>query len=200
LRAATRRKPDRKAKERAGGVALVVFARPSVPGRVKTRLIPLLGEKGAARLHERMLAKMLRTAKTAGFDPQLLLSTSQGRGNLGNRMHRAFAKALKNHPRAILIGSDCPALKAADLRGAARALYGRAHAVFSPTEDGGYALIGLRRNSRRLFSRIEWGGPTVMEETRRRLKALRWRWTELRTLWDVDRPEDVLRLRRERLL
>ena len=181
-------------------MALVVFARPSVPGRVKTRLIPLLGEKGAARLHERMLAKTLRTAKKAGFDPRLLLSTSQGQGSLGDRMHRAFAKVLKDHERAILIGSDCPALKAADLRGAARALRAGAHAVFSPAEDGGYALIGLRRNSRRLFSRIGWGGPTVMEQTRRRLKALRWRWTELRTLWDVDRPEDVLRLRRERLL
>jgi rSAM/selenodomain-associated transferase 1 len=147
-----------------------------------------------------MLAKTLRTAKTAGFEPLLLLSTSQGQGPLGERMHRAFAKALKRHERAILIGSDCPAMKASDLRAAARALRDGADAVFSPAEDGGYALVGLRRNSRRLFSRIDWGGPAVMEQTRRRLKSLRWRWKELRTLWDVDRPEDVLRLRRERLL
>ena len=186
-------------KERAG-VALVVFARPAVPGRVKTRLIPLLGGKGAARLYARMRAKTLRTARAAGFDPKMLLSTSQGPGNLGDRMHRAFSKMLGEHERAILVGSDCPAMKTADLRAAARALRSGADAVFSPAEDGGYALIGLRRNSRRLFSRIAWGGPRVMEQTRRRLKGLGWRWKELRTLWDVDRPEDVLRLRRERLL
>jgi len=171
-----------------------------LPGRVKTRLIPLLGKQGAARLYARMRAKALRTGKSAGFMPKMLLSTSQGPGDLGARMHRAFARALKEHESAILIGSDCPAMKAADLRAAARALRSGVDAVFSPAEDGGYALIGLRRNSRRLFSGVAWGGPGVMAQTRRRLKALRWRWKELRTLWDVDRPEDVARLRRERLL
>ena len=178
----------------------MVFGRPALPGRVKTRLIPLLGKRGAARLYGRMRAKTLRTAKAAGFDPKMLLSTSQGRGDLGERMHRAFARVLKAHESAILIGSDCPAMKAADLRAAARALRGGADAVFSPAEDGGYALIGLKRNSRRLFSRVDWGGPRVMAQTRRRLRSLRWCWKELRTLWDVDRPEDVVRLRKERLL
>src|SRR5690349_18555108 len=131
LRAATRKRPEPEVKERAR-VALVVFARPAVPGRVKTRLIPLLGRKGAARLYARMRAKTLRTAKTAGFDPKMLLSTSQGKGNLGDRMHRAFSKMLGKHERAILVGSDCPAMKAADLRAAARALRGGADAVLSP--------------------------------------------------------------------
>jgi len=171
-----------------------------VPGRAKTRLIPLLGKKGAARLAERMLRKTLRTAKAAGFEPQVLFSSSQGRGDLGARMHRAFARLLEENESAILIGSDCPALRASDLRAAARALKNGASAVFSPAEDGGYALIGLRRNSRRLFSGIGWGGPQVFAQTRRRLRALGWRWKRLRTVWDVDRPEDVLRLRKEKLL
>jgi glycosyltransferase A (GT-A) superfamily protein (DUF2064 family) len=33
-----------------------------------------------------------------------------------------------------------------------------------------------------------------MVETRARLTALGWRWRELETLWDVDRPEDYRRL------
>ena len=36
-----------------------------------------------------------------------------------------------------------------------------------------------------------------MAQTRERLAALGWRWRELETLWDVDRPEDVARLRHE---
>lgn len=193
--------------------ALVVFARAPEPGRVKTRLAPLLGEKGAARLYERMIANTLRTASLAGFDSKWLFSAgklkslpagyqlrSQGRGNLGERMHRAFALVLKQHRSAILIGSDCPALTPADLRAAARALRGGMDAVLSPAEDGGYALIGLRRNSRRLFKGIDWGEPSVLAQTRQRLARLGWRWEELRSVWDVDRPEDVARLRREGLL
>jgi rSAM/selenodomain-associated transferase 1 len=195
------------------GAALIVFARAPEPGRVKTRLVPLLGERGAAQLHARMLAKTLRTAAAAGIGAKWFFAAgkfrklpagyelrSQGSGSLGERMHRAFSLVLKKHPSAILIGSDCPALRPADLRAAARALRGGMDAVLAPAEDGGYALIGLRRVSRRLFDAIAWGGPRVLAQTRGRLEALRWRWRELRTLWDVDRPEDVLRLRRSRLL
>jgi rSAM/selenodomain-associated transferase 1 len=120
----------------------------------------------------------------------------QGRGDLGERMYRA----LRRHPGAVLIGTDCPALRPADLRAAARALQAGFDAVLSPAEDGGYPLIGLRRVSRRLFEGISWGSARVLEQTRRRLARLGWRWTELRTLWDVDRPEDVARLRRCGLL
>jgi glycosyltransferase A (GT-A) superfamily protein (DUF2064 family) len=39
-----------------------------------------------------------------------------------------------------------------------------------------------------------------MAETRRRLQSLTLSWRELPTLWDVDTPEDLERLRRENLL
>ena len=170
---------------------------------------------GAARLHAQLVERTLQTAVAAGFDGiDLYCSPSarnpffgrmkkrfgirlreQGRGNLGDRMYRA----LRRYPSAILIGSDCPAFRPADLRAAARALQGGADAVLSPAEDGGYALIGVRRASRDLFAGIEWGSARVLAQTRRRLRRLRWQWTELRTVWDVDRPEDVARLRRSKL-
>ncbi len=187
---------------------------------MKTRLVPLLGEKGAARLHARLVRHALATAAAAGFAHVELHCTpkiadpffdamrrrfgvrlrSQGRGDLGARMHRAFVRALARHPFVVLMGSDCPALRPADLRAALRALHGGADAVFVPAEDGGYPLIGLRRVSRRLFDGIPWGSTQVMARTRRRLAALRWRWTELRAVWDVDRPEDAIRLMKSGLL
>ena len=200
--------------------ALLVFARAPEPGRVKTRLVPLLGEKGAARLHARLVKRTLRTALRARFATTELCCSPrtnfsfftqcerqfhvslhvQSRGNLGDRMYLALKRVLRRYPYAVLIGSDCPALRVADLRAAARALREGADAVLAPAEDGGYPLIGLRRVSRRLFDGIAWGGPQVLAQTRRRLGALGWRWKELRTLWDVDRPEDVARLRKSRLL
>jgi rSAM/selenodomain-associated transferase 1 len=187
---------------------------------VKTRLVPLLGEKGAARLHARLVEKTLGTARDSGIGSVHLYCSpgtkdaffarmkrrfgvdleSQGRGDVGERMYRAFKRVLRSHAHVVLVGSDCPALRPADLRGAVRALREGADAVLAPAEDGGYPLIGLRRVSRRLFDGIPWGGPEVLAQTRRRLKGLRWRWRELRTVWDVDRPEDVARLRRSRLL
>lgn len=195
---------------------LIVFARAPAPGRVKTRLVPLLGEKAAARLHAKLVERALKTAQAAGFSHVELYCSpgikdeffrkmqsrfdirlrSQGRGNLGERMYRA----LRRHPGAVLIGSDCPALRPADLRAAARALRAGADAVLSPAEDGGYALIGVRRAARGLFKDIGWGSARVLEQTRRRLRRLGWRWRELRTVWDVDRPEDVARLRASGLL
>lgn len=199
---------------------MIVFAKAPQAGRVKTRLAPRLGAAAAARLHARLVVRAVRTALAAGCGPvelhcapsrndaffrglkdrYSLRLRSQGRGDLGERMHRALRGALRRATCAILIGADCPALEPADLRRAARHLWRGADAVLAPAEDGGYALIGLRRSSKELFERIAWGGPQVMRATRQRLRRLGWRWRELRTLWDVDRAQDLARLRRSRLL
>ena len=177
-------------------VAVLVFARAPIPGRVKTRLVPRLGEFGAARLHARLTAHALRTATAAGCGPVELHDTAKQRGSdLGERMHRALSGALRRHRAAIVIGADCPALRPADLRRAARLLAGGCEAVLAPVEDGGYVLIGVRRLSPRLFAGIEWGSPGVYAATVAKLDSLAYRWRALRTLWDVDRPEDVERLR-----
>ncbi len=175
---------------------MLVFSRAPVPGRVKTRLAARLGEWGAARLHRRLTAHALRTAERAGCGPVELYDTAKQRGvDLGARMHRALSQALRRHRGAIVIGSDCPALRPQDLRRAARWLAGGYEAVVAPAEDGGYVLIGARRIDAAVFSGIEWGSGSVYEATARRLSERGYRWRALRELWDVDRPEDLERLR-----
>jgi uncharacterized protein len=198
-----------------GTAAVIVFARAPQPGRVKTRLVPRLGGWGAARLHRRLARRTLRIAQAASCGPvelhgtprarhpfflqcaresKIVLRQQRGR-ELGERMFNALAGGLRRHGAAILVGTDCPALEVRDLRRAARALAGGCDAVIAPAEDGGYPLIGLRRASRRLFEDIAWGGPDVFARTAERLDRLGWRWRRLRTLWDVDRPDDLARLR-----
>jgi glycosyltransferase A (GT-A) superfamily protein (DUF2064 family) len=180
--------------------SVIVFAREPRAGRVKTRLIPLLGEAGAARLHARLVARALATARAARLGRVVLWSTRRQRGaDLGARMLHAFRHGLRRAERVIVIGSDCPALRARELRRAARWLAGGAGAVLAPAADGGYALLALRRVSPRLFEEIPWGSAQVMAQTRARLAALGWRWRELAEVWDVDRPEDVRRLATLRL-
>jgi hypothetical protein len=177
-------------------VAVIVFSRAPVPGRVKTRLVPRLGEWRAARLHARLTSHALRTARAAACGPVELHDTARQRGaDLGERMHRALSRALQRHRGAIVIGSDCPALEPSDLARAARLLAGGCDVVVGPAEDGGYVLLGARRISPRLFDGIEWGGGAVYEDTTRKLDALGYRWRALRRLWDVDRPADLERIR-----
>lgn len=194
-------------------LVVIVFARAPTPGRVKTRLAARLGEWGAARLQARLTRLAVRTALAArcgrvelhgtprsrnGFfrniGNQLHVRLRQQRGSdLGERMRRALQAALRRHRGAILIGSDCPALKARDLRRAARLLSGGCDAVLAPAEDGGYVLIALKRVPPGLFDGVAWGGPRVYADTVNKLSSRRWR--ALRMLWDVDRPADLERLK-----
>jgi glycosyltransferase A (GT-A) superfamily protein (DUF2064 family) len=82
----------------------------------------------------------------------------------------------------------------AHLRMAAEALRG-GDAVVLPAEDGGYVLIGLQKPLAALFAGMSWGTGEVMAETRRRMRYHRLAWHEPVTLWDVDVPEDLPRLR-----
>jgi len=200
--------------------ALLVFAKAPRPGEVKTRLVPLLGAEGAAALHAKLVKHTLDTVRAASLklvelhcapdtdDPFFRHCEGHYRtalrpqvdADLGARMHAALDPALAKHDHAMIVGTDCPALTVRHLRQADKALRNGADAVFVPCEDGGYALIGLTRNDPRLFDGIAWSTATVMAETRARLQRLGWKWQELETLWDVDRPEDYARLVESRLL
>jgi glycosyltransferase A (GT-A) superfamily protein (DUF2064 family) len=104
------------------------------------------------------------------------------------------AIAAANGP-SLVIGTDCPVLSPDHLRTAADVLRGGSDAVVIPADDGGYALIGLRTPESSVFSAMRWSTPDVMDETRRRLRALGLSWQEPVTLWDVDVPEDLARMK-----
>ncbi len=193
---------------------VIVFARAPEPGVAKTRLIPLLGAERAAALQRVLTERAISTALAAEIGPvelwcapsalpPLLVrcaehhaigAVSQCDGDLGARMLHAVVTALAVAPCVIIIGTDCPVLTAGDLRHAAATLADGNDAVLVPAEDGGYALIGLKWWDARLFTDIEWGTDRVMAATRKRLALLAWRWHELPSAWDIDRPGDFERL------
>ncbi len=192
---------------------MLIFAKAPVPGKVKTRLISALGAKGAAVLHRQMLAQTVAMAVDSGVGvvelccaPSVVhpdfedlqarfgIALSGQRGaDLGERMRHAAAESLKRAPAVLLMGTDCPALARGHFEGATASLAEGYDAVIVPAEDGGYVLLGLRRAEPSLFTGIDWGRDTVLVATRERMRALGWRWKELETLWDVDRPQDLTR-------
>jgi uncharacterized protein len=193
-------------------VAVAVFAKAPIAGFAKTRLIPMLGADGAARLQERLIWHAVGTACAAAVGPVTLWATPdenhavfraiathfrialarQCDGDLGARMLEAIAAA---RGPALVIGTDCPALAAEHVCAAADILRGGTDAVVLPAEDGGYVLIGLQRPDPALFADMRWSTSQVMQETRRRLRARNLTWQELATLWDLDVPDDLARLR-----
>jgi uncharacterized protein len=193
-------------------VQVAVLAKAPIPGLAKTRLIPALGAHGAARLQRALTRQTLRTAHDASLGTVTLWCTPdaghrffralrrttgmacrlQPEGDLGERMHTAFRHHCAQGP-LLLIGTDCPVLQPAHLRQAALALLDAADAVFQPAEDGGYVLVGLRRPQPMLFQDMSWSTDQVMAHSRARACAAGLRVSELETLWDVDRPQDLAR-------
>lgn len=196
---------------------IVVMAKAPLPGYAKTRLIPSLGVDGAAALARRLLAHAVANALRAGLGPvQLHCAPGAGAagfepfagldrltlcdqltGDLGARMRGAFESALAGADGsgggALLIGTDTPALDACVLREAADALLVH-DAVFVPTHDGGYALVGLRRPAPALFEGMTWSTPRVMADTRARLAGSGLTHAELATQHDIDEPADLIHL------
>lgn len=192
-------------------VAIAVLAKAPVAGFAKTRLIPTLGAERAAQLQACLIARAVSTACAANTGPVTVWATPdatdpafqmlsarhavtlarQGDGDLGARMLAALAAT--GGP-TLVIGTDCPAMTPGHLRMAAERLRD-ADVVICPAEDGGYVLIGMRTPLPVLFDGMTWSTNEVMAETRRRLRQHQLTWQEPVTLWDVDVPEDLTKLR-----
>jgi len=196
---------------------LLVFAKEPVPGQVKTRLAAALGPPAAAAVYTELAERTLAAAvaaRAAGVvgtvelwcDPAIdrpafvawrerydLALHAQRGADLGARMHGALAAALAQGAPALLVGTDCPGIDVAYLAQAAAMLAGN-DAVLGPADDGGYVLIGMRRDLD-LFTGIAWSTATVIADTRARLATLRATFAELPPLWDVDTSADLARYR-----
>jgi rSAM/selenodomain-associated transferase 1 len=200
--------------DNAAPVTIAILAKAPVPGTVKTRLAMMLGVYGAATLQERLILRAVEAAREAAAGPIHLWThpderhplfktlveqhgfpvARQPKGDLGTRIHTALVHA--SGP-AIVVGTDCPVLTAQHLRDAAEVLRSGTDAVVCPSDDGGYTLIGLRKPEPALFKDMAWGTDSVMTETRHRLTHLGLSWREPAQLWEINRPTDVRRLRRE---
>ncbi len=205
----------------AASIRIIVLARaPSATG--KTRLTQGLAPASAAALRRALLTDTLAEACASGgavclcYAPPeaegemrdvgsdagcagLTLQTQAG-GDLGARMHAAFAACFASgDEHVILIGSDLPSLPPEHLVDAAAALVSPADVVLGPSEDGGYYLVGISRSRadaalEALFASMPWGAADVLARTLERLREAGLR-VELVAPWfDVDTSDDLARV------
>lgn len=191
---------------------LGVFAKYWEPGKVKTRLAPVIGVEGAASVYRSFLVCLLHRMRHAGDSREVTYAPDnaseafetlacpvvddwqlhpQGIGDLGARMERFFERNL-GRP-TLLIGSDSPTLPVHYLQEAAT-LLASYPIVLGPSEDGGYYLIGVNGPLPPVFSGIDWSTGQVWQQTVARLKATALPYAVLPTWYDIDSNEDLRRL------
>ncbi|BAS57439.1 conserved hypothetical protein [Leptolyngbya boryana IAM M-101] len=187
---------------------LIVFTRYPEAGKAKTRLIPALGEVGAAELHRQMTERTIEKCRsltcqlcihfTGGTLEQMqdwlgydLCYYPQHSGDLGDRLTHAFQTAFDQGAKsAIAIGTDCPNLTSEILALAFSNL--KTHPItIGGATDGGYYLIGCNRFVPDVFQNIQWSTDIVFQQTIEIVKRLGLSIAELPILHDIDRPEDL---------
>ncbi len=196
--------------------AAVVLARAPIPGACKTRLEPLLGPDGCARLQAALIVRAAAWAEAAApgaafvsFTPgdaagwiRPLVGAGVGlfpqvEGHLGERI--AAAAAHVHHAAGgpvLVVGADVVALGPDHARAALDDLATGCHATIGPATDGGYYLLGMHRPRPELLAIAagEWGGPQVLRLTLAAAAAAGLRVGLLRAERDLDEPADVAAL------
>jgi rSAM/selenodomain-associated transferase 1 len=197
-------------------VPVAIMAKVPAAGRVKTRLCPPLTPDQAAGLARCFLQDRLEQlggvaavtpvvaftpagleAELRAFLPGEVRLVAQEGADLGARLDRILTDLLtESRAGGIAIDADSPTLPTDYLRQACvRLAEATADVVLGPCEDGGYYLIGLRRPAPALFREMPWSTAAVLDETVARARRLGLRLALLPPWFDVDRGEDLVRLR-----
>ncbi len=192
---------------------LVLLTKDPVPGRVKTRLAPHLGDVGAARLHRAFALETLRRALRSGLPVHVALRGAldgpfaealraggatvgpQAHGDLGQKL----TAALRGPGRRIALGTDCVVFDPAWLVAAASA---PTPVAFGPSTDGGYWCVSVEGTggpsaTERIFSDIPWSTPDTLAASRAAAARAGLPVSELPQSFDVDDQSDLDELRRD---
>lgn len=185
-------------------------------GNVKTRLQPFLSPDECAALAEAFLRDAARKVSAisetivVAFDPPREIEemrrilpgrfvfAAQTGEDLGARMSNAFEFAFgRGADSVVMIGTDSPTFPAKFVALAFEFLQTDADAVLGKTADGGFYLIGLRRNHKEIYENVLWSSPQTFDRTRQNINNLNMRLGETPEWYDIDTPPDFKRLQKD---
>jgi uncharacterized protein len=189
---------------------LILFVRFPERGKVKTRLAKDIGEETARTLYTYCVLDLLKTIDTCNLSITICFSPPgageamkqwlgksysympQRGENLGERMKNAFEDVFSGgFTKAVLIGTDIPDISNIIIKDAFN--LDKQDAVIGPSRDGGYYLIGFKKDTflPGSFKGIAWGADSVFEKTME-IFAMRNYAVRILPVWqDVDRLADL---------
>ena len=202
------------------------MCRNPTPGRVSTRLVPLLTFVQAAalysaflsdifdRLHSFIRAKGMQILPVAAYTPDEGLTglveligtdvelVEQKGESLGERINNLFDTLFEDFSSVVIIGSDSPDLPLEYIEEAVELLSstepGARRAVLGPATDGGYYLVALSEACPELFEEVPWSTPEVLDTTLRRAAEAGVEVKLLNVWHDIDTPDDLILLKDNR--
>lgn len=195
-------------------LAILVFVKFPVPGKVKTRLAATLGVDAASSIYRRMaehVCSLLPEWATPVllFDPperqidienwlrpqlpQKAIFEPQASGDLGRRLREAFDGAFKAYSQVAAIGTDCVDLDVAIFDECLTALR-TTDCVIGPASDGGFYLIALSRRCPGLFDGVPWSSSETFSKTMENACAAGFSVHLLPELHDIDTETDWKRV------
>lgn len=187
---------------------LLIFLKPFIKGKVKTRLAKDIGDRRALEVYETLVRHTVAEAEKLPSNIELIFCYSEEPGpsdrypgafssiiqhgeTLGDRMSHAMVWAdTQGFREKVIIGSDCATLSVGHLMEAFQQL-DKNDVVLGPAEDGGYYLIGMTVPQPGLFENIHWSTDTVYESTLKKIYESNLRVGKLETLSDIDDLDDL---------
>lgn len=186
--------------------ALIIFIKNPRIGNVKTRLAATVGDVNALNIYKQLIKHTQNISLAAKADRFLFYDDFiqhedewekenftkllQKGNNLGERMNNSFDQILSKYNKATIIGSDCFDLTAFAINNAFQFLDDN-DVVIGPASDGGYYLLGLKKNHPFLFENILWSTPQVLKQTITICKKKKLKYFLLPTLSDIDVEDDL---------
>ena len=191
---------------------LLIFVKNAVKGKVKTRLAKTIGNDKAVEIYKRLLTYTASITKGLSvnkivyykewiekddvFDPQLFDKALQTKGDLGDKMKKAFENAFEGGAsNIVIIGSDCPEINEGLLRQAFYKLKEN-DIVIGPALDGGYYLLGMSTFFPFLFEDKAWSTSSVFADTIADCKSHNLKFDILPKLRDLDTEKDYQTLKK----
>lgn len=197
------------------GAAVAVFVKTPGYSPVKTRLAAAVGRETAEEFHRlsalAVASVMAEAAPNPDIHPYWAVAEKeavgdplwldfpvvfQGEGDLGRRLHRVYRMLRRRHRAVIFLGADSPQIDFSHIRQASDVLVGRrAAAVMGPCADGGFYLCGGNLPlALPVWIRVDYGTDRAARQWGENVSG-RARLTLLEKLFDVDRIEDLARLK-----
>ena len=193
-----------------GTQVVQVFVRTPIIGQVKTRLIPLLGARGAYELQRELTSRLIGSLKLLRADLEIwtdkdlsnqFLSSlgvplrKQSGSNLGKKMSNAIFKGLKEYEKVALVGADLPNLDNHYL-GEVFEKLDKYSIVVGPAIDGGFGVIAVKKFDESVFTDLSWGGSEVFSGLVANIIKAGLDYHTAPALWDVDLPADYERYKK----
>ena len=136
------------------------------------------------------LVKKLGKDKTCGFKDRFS-SHEMTKERWGIRIEYVFQECFDmGYHNVLLLGSRTPTVTSS-MMNRAIVLQGESDAVFGPTPDGRYYIVGMTGSYQVKLSDFDWKSPSIYSEVSSKFDSLKLTWSELDIWYAVERSDDL---------